>query len=110
MNFKDIEMTKNLKLISAILELLFLTVASLWVGSLVFVVIHSVVLFYSIINKWPKLGSIFWIVINLFWLLPIFILLWRLLHFITAAILWYEYYTMKKNLINSNNNETIDMK
>ncbi len=95
MDFANMDLTKKLKLISAIVETI-LALAWLWsIASIVFLIMHGATLFFSIKNNAPRMGSIAWIFINIIWWMPLAWVVGRSFHLVTAILCWFDYSRMK---------------
>lgn len=94
MELTNVELTKKLKLISAIIETILALVGLWWISSIIFLLMHAVTLFFSIKNNAPRAGSIAWIFINIIWWIPLAWVIWRSFHLVTAVLLWFDYSRM----------------
>lgn len=89
------DLTKKLKLVSAIIEIILALIGLWWISSIIFLIMHAITLFFSIKNNAPRVGSMAWIFINIIWWIPLIWIMWRTLHLVTAVLLWFDYSRMK---------------
>lgn len=95
MKFINSDITKKLKLATAIIETI-LALTGVWSSfMMLFFIMHAITLFFSLKIDAPKMWSIMWVFINIIWWMPLAWIAWRTLHMVTAILLWFDYSRMK---------------